>query len=323
VLDAGGWTDTWFARDGAVCHLAVDGGTEVAVVRSGTTSATDVQAVHLDVSAFGDRYRVALDVLPGRHPLLEAALRRWAPRDCDLHVTVASAAPPGSGLGTSASVVVALVAALQAIEGATLEPAALTRAAHEIETIDVGLEAGVQDQVAAAYGGSNLITMERYPDAVVQPLDVPPATWDALCHRLVTVYLGEPHRSSAIHDTVIAHLASADGTRLLAPLRAAARDAATALIGGDLDAYGRAMIANTEAQAALHPQLVDPLAREVIEVARRFGALGWKVNGAGGSVTIIGPEDPGGLTGALASFAALTTLSLLPARQGARVIDEA
>jgi D-glycero-alpha-D-manno-heptose-7-phosphate kinase len=81
---------------------------------------------------------------------------------------------------------------------------------------------------------------------------------------------------------------------LLAPLRLAARRAAAALEAGDLAAYGAALVLNCDAQAALDAELVSDDAAAVIEVARRHGALGWKVNGAGGdggSVTILSGPD--------------------------------
>ncbi len=86
-----------------------------------------------------------------------------------------------------------------------------------------------------------------------------------------------------------------------------------------------AMIANTEAQVALHPDLVSPLARRVIEVARRHGSAGWKVNGAGGyggTVTVLGPEDPEELQRDLATLESLTLLPLQPSPEGVRVVDE-
>lgn len=326
VLDAGGWTDTWFAGGGKVCHLAVDDGSEVSARRSEPGDSAMVGTVDLAVPAFGDRYRYALDESPGRHPLLEAVLRRWARPRCEFEITVAAAVPSGSGLGTSASVVVALIGALQALAGDISDPGTLARSAHQVETEDLGLQSGVQDQIAAAYGGANLLTIDTYPEVEVQALELAPATWDALAHRLVTVYLGFPHSSSVLHEAVIAHLTSTDGEKLLAALRAAASDAANALVAGDLDGYGEAMIANTEAQAALHPALVDPFARQVIELARRHGAAGWKVNGAGGeggTVTVVGPDDPGELVKAIGSIAGLTVLPLRPARAGARVVDQA
>ena len=68
-----------------------------------------------------------------------------------------------------------------------------------------------------------------------------------------------------------------------------------ALFAGDFHALGEALRINTEAQAALHPSLVSDLAHEVIAVARKHGALGWKVNGAGGdggSITVLNGSSP-------------------------------
>lgn len=324
VLDAGGWTDTWFAGGGAVCHLAVKGGTEVSARLHDSSNAGQAGTVELHVPAFDDRYRFVLDEPPGRHPLLEAALRRWARPEWRIEVSVTASVPPGSGMGTSASVAVAMIVALQALAGKTCDPAAIARGAHELETVDLALESGVQDSIAAAYGGANLVTIESYPRAEIRALELAPATWDALERRLLTVYLGAPHRSSAVHEAVIARLKDADRDALLEPLRNAAEDAARALVDGNFEAYGEAMIRNTAAQAALHPALVSPPAREVIEMARSHGAAGWKVNGAGGAggtVTIVGPDDPGALVDALAETAGLGVLALRPAREGVRIVD--
>jgi D-glycero-alpha-D-manno-heptose-7-phosphate kinase len=311
----------------------------------------EATTVQLHLPAFADHYRFRLDQAPGRHPMLEAALRRWAPAGCELEVTVSSPVPPGSGLGTSASVVVALITALQNLDGSRPRPDLVAHCAHEIETVDLALQSGVQDQVAAAFGGANFVTIAPYPRFEVRPLEVKPGTWADLCRRVITVYLGERHDSSAIHRSVIERLsgtAPGDGKggdpraateavvqycagtparteRLMEPLRAAADKAAIALTDGDLDAYGEAMIANTEAQADLHPALVSPLARKVIETARRHGAAGWKVNGAGGfggTVSLLGPDDPDELQGVLATMESLTVLQLQPSPDGARVVDE-
>lgn len=258
--------------------------------------------------------------------MLEAALRRWAPTACLLEITLSSPVPPGSSLGTSASVVVALIAALQAVGGGSPEASGLAQAAHEVETVDLGRQSGVQDQIAAAFGGANLVSIVPYPRFEVLSLEIAPATWAELSRRVITVYLGARHDSSAIHNSVIDRLGGAgDGTqKLMEPLRAAAHGAATALAAGDLEGYGQAMIANTEAQVALHPGLVSPAARQVIELAGKHGALGWKVNGAGGhggTVTVVGPPDPGHLHQALAEVDALTLLPLQPAKDGVRIVE--
>ena len=321
ILDAGGWTDTWFAGHGAVCHLCVGPGAE-AYARMMPTTGGDATEVHLRVPDYQEDYAFSVDRPPGRHTILEASLRRWAPPGCSLDVTVSSGVPAGSSLGTSAAVIVALVGALRAVAGIPPEPAVLARAAHDVETVDLGRHSGVQDQVAAAFGGANLVHVVPYPQFDVDSLHLAPATWEALSRRVVTVYLGA-HDSSAVHNTVIRDLGQADGR--LQNLRAAAARAADALADGDLDAYGEAMAANTSAQAALHPSLVSPAAQRAIEVSARLGAVGWKVNGAGGlggTVSVIGPDDPSELRAVLGKVEGLTVLHLRPAPQGARIVDQ-
>jgi galactokinase/mevalonate kinase-like predicted kinase len=70
---------------------------------------------------------------------------------------------------------------------------------------------------------------------------------------------------------------------------------------------------------------VSPPAQEIIDLGRRHGAVGWKVNGAGGNggtVSLIGRDDPGALLGALKHLDGVTVLSLLPSPEGARVVDQ-
>jgi D-glycero-alpha-D-manno-heptose-7-phosphate kinase len=225
-------------------------------------------------------------------------------------------------------VVVALVAALQQLtdEPGPPVPGVLARAAHDVETLDLGRQSGVQDQVAAAFGGANLVTISPYPSFDVVPVEVRPDVLEALARRVVTVYLGSSHDSSAVHDEVIADLVGDDtkAEQLLAPLRACAKSAAAALAAGDVELYAQSMTANTEAQAALHPSLINPVARQVIDIAAQCGASGWKVNGAGGAggtVTVVGPEDPDRFTSALAAASSVSVLPLRPTAVGAQVVD--
>ena len=108
--------------------------------------------------------------------------------------------------------------------------------------------------------------------------------------------MGRAHLSSRVHETVIAGLAGGgEPRRALDALERAAFDARDALMAGDLDRFGRALRQNVEAQAELHPSVVSDSARAVGELADAVGALGWKVNGAGGeggSVSILfGGDD--------------------------------
>lgn len=292
VCDVGGWTDTWFAVTGAVFSVAVEPGAWARVTVRPDDDGPQIRLLALDVETCA--YDFDLSALPGRQPLLEAALATvrqsaW-PR---LDVEVGAGVPPGCGTGTSAAVVVALLGALDRLTPGTTSPHELARAAHRVESEGLGQQSGVQDQLASAHGGINLFEV-RHPDATVHPVEPSPATLAALQRRLTLVFLGHPHRSSAIHDQVIATLAATDGhTSELDALARLARSAATATAAGDLAALGQAMQANTEAQRSLHPDLVSDHAQAIIDAARTAGACGWKVNGAGGdggSLTLLAAE---------------------------------
>jgi D-glycero-alpha-D-manno-heptose-7-phosphate kinase len=150
--------------------------------------------------------------------------------------------------------------------------------------------------LCSAYGGINYIDMFKYPHATLSQIWVSNAIWWELERRLALVYLGRSHSSSAVHEKVIRELQNeGPDCRRLEALRRTAPKSRDAVYAGDFPALGRAMIENTEAQGRLHPDLISRDARRIIEIARAHGALGWKVNGAGGeggSLTLLcGPHS--------------------------------
>ena len=295
IADLGGWTDTWFAGSGVVCSLAVRPGATVSIDTSPAGTDGDVVIEAVD---FGHRYSLRTD--RGRHPLLEAAIDEvGTPEGLDVAVQVSSPIPPGASTGTSAAVTVALVGALLLLRDGAVVRDDVARTAHRVEAVRLGRQTGIQDQLAAVHGGANRIDMTSYPSAAVTPLAVAPSVLDELQRRLLLVFLGQTHVSSAVHEEVIASLEGAgreEVDRRLEPLRRAARDGAAALEAGDLAAYGHALVANTAAQSALHASLVSADAQRLFEAARSWGCTGWKVNGAGGdggSVTLLCGPEPG------------------------------
>ena len=112
--------------------------------------------------------------------------------------------------------------------------------------------------------------------------------------RLSVIFLGRTHHSSSVHEEVIRGLLEGGSKDRLEPLRREAVAGRDALLAGDLAAFGAAMVRNTDAQADLHATLVSETARQIFDVAKHYGAIGWKVNGAGGdggSVTILSDGD--------------------------------
>jgi D-glycero-alpha-D-manno-heptose-7-phosphate kinase len=292
ICDNGGWTDTWFAEYGAVFHIAVAPCVEVQI--DAWRWQGEGARVTLHAENYGDQYAVDVGAAAwGRHPLLEAAIARLGvPEALAVEIGVYSEAPAGASTGTSAAVTVALLGALDRLAGSRRTPHELATEAHAVEVEMLGQQSGIQDQLCAAHGGINYLEMERYPQATVTSLVVPEAIRWELGRRLALVYLGRAHHSSAVHEAVIRGLADAGpGCTRLNDLRATAAHSRDALLAGDFGALGQAMRDNTAAQGRLHPALVSADAQRVIEIARAHGALGWKVNGAGGeggSVTLLG-----------------------------------
>jgi D-glycero-alpha-D-manno-heptose-7-phosphate kinase len=290
ICDNGGWTDTWFAKHGTIFNIAV---APYAVVEIDVYARrTRQHAVEIFAEDYNERF-VHSDAW-SQHPLLEAAVSMAAvPVDLALDIRLHCAAPAGASTGTSAAVTLAMLCALDAVTTSPRMSAHdLAMAAHAVETRMLKRQCGIQDQLAAAYGGICYIDMFDYPNANVSQLHVPNAIRAELEHRLMLIFLGKSHNSSATHEKVIRELEDAGpDDRRIAALRRTAERSRDALLAGDFGALGLAMCDNTAAQANLNPALVGADAQRVIALAREHGALGWKVNGAGGdggSITLLG-----------------------------------
>lgn len=306
TADVGGWTDTWFAGRGMVTNVAVGPGVGVEI-RTADGSPDEARISIVDPPAFGPRSEeiaqsvadperrfdatVSLaDPRASADPFLAMAVAVAGPTR-HLEVTVRSSVPTACGMGTSAAISVAVIGAVWTIEDRNFTMAQLATAALYVET-GLGLQSGIQDQLAAAFGGTHRFDV-RYPTlGFAHQLTLDPA--DLFADRLVTVYLGQPHSSSAIHEQVIFELEAGGHRRALDDLRVAAMNAAASLLRCDLRGFGRSMTEHNDATRRLHPSIVSTLADEIGAMAMEHGAVGWKANGAGGNggtISLLASED--------------------------------
>lgn len=295
ICDNGGWTDTWFAQYGTVFNIAVSPAVEVQLrvySDSGNSAPFTINALN-----YNERYSIAQPKgTYGKHPLIEAVLDYMPiPEGQALELSIFSEAPAGCSTGTSASVTVAVIGALDCLTPGRLNSYEVAAAAHKVEAELLHRQCGIQDQIAAAFGGINFIEMDHYPQARVHHINLPKETEHELEARLALIYVGASHSSSHIHEMVIRELQDAGPHALkLERLRGTAAKSRDALYACDFVALGRAMIENTEAQRNLQPELVGTAHQQIIDIAGKYGALGWKVNGAGGaggSVTLLSGPD--------------------------------
>src|SRR6476660_5448107 len=248
---AGGWTDVppFSAREGGVVVSAAIGLYAHAEVRPGG------EGLHLvaeDLGATLDLPDEAALARPSRLGLLQAGLRLLPLGACAL--TTRSDAPPGSGLGSSGALDVALVAALAAARGEVLDTGEVARLACRLEGVEAGIPGGRQDQFTAAYGGVLRLGF-RDPDATVEPLALDPGLLTELERRMVLVYTGASRFSGATISRVMR--AYERGDRAVTGALHGLRDIADRMVGalraGDLAAVGRLLDANWRHQQTLDP----------------------------------------------------------------------
>lgn len=193
-------------------------------------------------------------------------------------------APPGSGLGSSSTVVVALVQAFQELFRLPLGEYEIAQLAYEIERVDENLAGGRQDQYAAAFGGVNFIEFSGVDKVVVNPLRISESMRRELEASLVTYFTGVSRESAAI-ITRQANSVRSDETAVLEATHAVKREAVAmkeALLKGNLQRLAQCLNAGWEAKrsmaAGISNERIDAIYRKAIDA----GALGGKVSGAGG-----------------------------------------
>jgi len=300
---AGGWTDVpRFAEraPGAVLNYAINLYSHVRVreVREHRSPPHDYGRridngsgpvpVSMYSVDYGEREELA-DVrdiqdieLQGNLGLVKAALRRRRVRQ-RLEVFTRSDAPPGSGLGTSASMGVALIGALNSVTRRVETPAETAETAVALETEELGILSGKQDHYVAALGGVQFMTFHGGLVRSV-PVSMSPTAAADLQRRVLLAYTGKSRLSSDLHRRVTERFESGDPAldATLAELAQAAHEACDALLAGDLDALGKVVEKNWECQRELYAGVETDDIRRLHAVGVRHGAIGMKACGAGG-----------------------------------------
>ncbi|UBM57912.1 dehydrogenase [Marinilongibacter aquaticus] len=193
-------------------------------------------------------------------------------------------APAGSGLGTSSTLVVAIIGAFARWQNIPLGEYDVARLAYEIERKDLAMSGGKQDQYAATFGGINF--MEFYADdkVIVNPLRIQKEHILELESNLVLFYTGSSRLSSKIIDVQIANTNKkvVKSLEAMHRLKQQATDMKNALLTGKLDTIGECLGEGWAFKKQMAEGISNPFIDEIYDRAMNAGCTGGKVSGAGG-----------------------------------------
>jgi D-glycero-alpha-D-manno-heptose-7-phosphate kinase len=220
----------------------------------------------------------------GKLDLVKAVLRKLggaerAGYDLLLH----SSAPPGSGLGSSSTVMVCLIGLLNERYNLNLTPYEMAHLAYQVEREDLEIKGGLQDQYSATFGGFNFMEFEG-DSVVINPLRIGHDTISELEHNLLLAYTGITRESSQIIEDQTGRL-QAGASETLAGLRAQkalAIEMKAALLHNKLSLFGELLGEAWQQKKKMSPKITNNYIDELYATAIASGALGGKVTGAGG-----------------------------------------
>ena len=198
-------------------------------------------------------------------------------------------APPGSGLGTSSTLVVTILGAFVEWLKLPLGEYDIARLAYEIERIDLRMAGGKQDQYAATFGGVNYMEFFNGEKVVVNPLRLRSDYLDELAYNLVLFNTETSRLSSKIIARQAKNIEEKDATSLDAThkLKIQALMMKEAILKGELDKIGEILDYGWHNKKLLAPGITNPMIDELYKRAMENGASGGKISGAGGGGFIL------------------------------------
>jgi D-glycero-alpha-D-manno-heptose-7-phosphate kinase len=264
---------------GAVVNAAINRYTYVAI-----EPRTDGH-YHLESDDFG----IVLDIKDraafqynGELDAVKAAIKK-SDNEAGLNIFIRSDVPPGSGMGSSASLCIALAGLLL-----KHQELPIVDAARSIEVEELHIPGGKQDQLASFYGGFNYLEFKGSTVArTAMKLDL-----DVLCHlekHLILCYTGKARVSGNLIYKVMTKFSQGNQqtVQALDNILAIAREMKTTLERGNLDKFGKLLSLNWENQKLLDPSISNDDIDRIYQLALDAGALGGKALGAGGGGCLI------------------------------------
>lgn len=218
------------------------------------------------------------------HELVREAMKITGVKKGIEVTTLADIPAEGTGLGSSSSITVGLLQALYAYRGEIAPAKTLAEQACHIEIDILRKPIGRQDQYIASYGNTRFITFDK-SGVKVERIELSPEDKKRLNDNLLLFYTGVTRKSSEILSEQKANISSS--VEVLGGMQKLAFEARDAILEGELDVFGEILHKGWQLKKQLASKVSNPAIDDIYETARRAGAIGGKVSGAGGGGFIL------------------------------------
>jgi D-glycero-alpha-D-manno-heptose-7-phosphate kinase len=243
-----------------------------------------IQVISSDLRIFETWHNIAAMDVRGSGLEIPVAILKDLGCDLSVDLFLASEIPPGTGLGSSASVCVNILKTLTTYLNQPLSKHELAEHAFRIARDVLGHHVGRQDEFAASFGGLNFITFQLGGRTEVMPIDLDAGVLRNLQSSLMLFFTGSAHHSWTIlqeqENSTRNHAGPA--VEALHQVRALADRMRDALEAGNLDRFGTLLDEGWQAKKRISGKISNARIDHLYELARSKGALGGKITGAGG-----------------------------------------
>lgn len=214
------------------------------------------------------------------HELVRECLRKTGITKGVEIATMADIPSRGSGMGSSSTVTVGLLNAMYHYLGSPKDPATLAREACEVEIDILGKPIGIQDQYIAAVGGQRFMHFRQDGEVTVESLRFENGSLRKLNKHLMLFFTNVCRRSETILGQQLQNM---NGHRvILREMKRLALLGRQCLEAGEFDEFGELLNQGWEFKRQLASGISNGMIDEIYQTARKAGALGGKITGAGG-----------------------------------------
>jgi D-glycero-alpha-D-manno-heptose-7-phosphate kinase len=211
-------------------------------------------------------------------------IREFVHKPISFRLTTHVEAPAGSGLGTSSTLVVAILGAFVEWLKLPLGDYDIAHLAFEIERVDLAMAGGKQDQYAATFGGVNFMEFYKDDKVIVNPLRIKEAYLNELSNNLLLYYTATSRQSATIITSQQKNVMSGNMRSIEAmhQMKQQAIMMKEALLKGQLDKIGEILNFGWHYKKQMAEEITNPRVEEIYSTAISHGATGGKISGAGG-----------------------------------------